>query len=131
MNNLQLTLLVSLIVSFFVSIILYFILNKWVVEKQYHKFYPAPIVPLFLSVKNNCNYNKVEVALIMVLYQLIYAPLTVVWFLAWCIYKLLFLHTANVVEYTSQEEIEEDESINLEVPAEENIPVWAEKPEDL
>jgi hypothetical protein len=105
-----------------------------VVEKQYRKFYPVPIIPLFLSIKNDCNYNKVEVACIMILYLLIYAPLTVVWVLIWCTYKFVKGSVEGYIEITDpiQSEVpEKKEYAAPTVEVTEETPAWEEKPEDL
>lgn len=134
MNNWQIALLTGVAVLFIASIAVYIFLNIYVVEKQYRKFYPAPVMPLFLSMKNNERFKKVELILITILYSIIYIPLTVVWVLVWCVYKFVKWSVKGYIEITDQTQPEISEKKEYTIPEVEVVketPVWEEKPEDL
>lgn len=134
MNNWQIALLTGTAVLFIASIAVYIFLNIYVVEKQYHKFYPAPVVPLFLSMKNDKRFNKVELVLITILYSIVYIPLTIVWILVWCVYKFVNWSVEGYIEITEQEQPEVSEKKEYTTPEIEVVketPIWEEKPEDL
>lgn len=134
MSNWQIALLTGVSVLFIASIAVYIFLNIYVVEKQYHKFYPVPVMPLFLSMKNDERFKKVELILITILYSIIYIPLTVVWVLVWCAYKFVKWSVEGYIEITEQtqpEVSEKKEYATPEIEVAKETPVWEEKPEDL
>ena len=59
------------------------------VDKQFKKFYPHPQINLHKSLKANNVDNKASQIATDVTYSLLYLPITPVWFIAWCVYKVV------------------------------------------
>ena len=80
------TLVVYSIFMFFFSISSFLLFNKHVFEKQFKKFYCCPIITYYKSCK--LELGNVFTWATTILYFIIWLPIEIVWFIAWCGYKL-------------------------------------------
>lgn len=95
------------------SIITFIVVNKNT-AKQYRKFYPHPIVGLAKDIQHDGRFNGFEILFIRTVLTIAYLPITVEWFVGWCLYKFWKSIYVDDTQLSVEEETE-IESMTIEV----------------
>lgn len=87
MNDLTIFGLIYIIVVA-IGLMAYLAINYLVIEQWNRKFTILPSIPLYTSLKKDPNFSKVSVWTTVILYSVVYLPMTILWIPSWIVWKL-------------------------------------------
>lgn len=110
MNDLTIFGLIYIIVAV-IGLMAYLAINYLVIEKWNRKFTILPSIPLYTSLKKDPNFSKVSVWTTVILYSVVYLPMTTLWIPSWIVWKLCMF----LVKGTNKLKIDnnEDKFVNI------------------
>lgn len=125
-----------------IGLFTYLAINKWVVEYEYKKFTILPVIPMYNSLNNDFRFSKLSTWLTVILYSILYLPMTVLWVPIWLLWKWCSLLVKCYVDnmevkpiqkvameeepFVSREDVQGKETKEVE-----DKQLWEEVPEDI
>ena len=125
-----------------IGLFTYLAINQWVVEYEHKKFTILPVIPMYNSLNNDLRFSKLSTWLTVILYSILYLPMTVLWVPIWLLWKWCLLLVKGYVDNMEVKPIQkvamEDEPFvdredvqGKEIKEVEDKQLWEEVPEDI